>query len=127
MMESVKWVLFHEFAHQLYDDFGEATQKERQEREARADKYASLATPNPPETPAAAVDTILLFCSLENFDVNNSGDHPAGLRRYRAMMDVTRSSPQWQKTLNLATPAQRQVLEEALDRIDKMTDTPPKD
>jgi hypothetical protein len=126
IIKSIKWILLHEFAHQLYDDFGEANRKESREREARADNYASLAMLNPPETPILAMYTILLFCYFDEFDLSNSGDHPIGVMRLRAMMDATLSSPQGQAILKLETPVQRQALEEALNQIDKMTDTSPK-
>jgi hypothetical protein len=83
LTESIKWILLHEFAHHLHDDFGEADRDVRRKREATADEYASLAMLNPPETPILAMYPILLFCYFDEFDASNSGDHPIGIMRLK--------------------------------------------
>jgi hypothetical protein len=116
--ESIKWVLLHEFAHQLHDDVLHPEAKlsdskkldASREQEAAADSYAFKAMINPPELPTVAVPAIVLFCSQEHYSLADAkSDHPAAVRRLKAMMDAARSSPQWDKAIHL-TYAQNSAL-----------------
>ena len=119
--ESIKWVLLHEFAHHLYDDFHSADVETSRNREARADNYAFQAMLNVHETPVVAVGVIILFCSLENFTLEDAkSDHPAGLRRLKAMVEAGKKSPHWENMWKLATPEQREQMQAAFDELEKV-------
>ena len=118
--ESIKWVLLHEFAHHLYDDFHSADLKTRRDHETRADNYAFQAMLNVHETPLVAVPVIMLFCTLENFTVEDAkSDHPAGMIRLKAMVEAGKTSPHWQNMWKLATPEQRKQIQAGLDELEK--------
>jgi hypothetical protein len=121
ILESIKWVLLHEFAHHLHGDVHSSDTKMDRKQERNADAYASISMMHPPESPVQAAVVVLLFFSLEGFTANNpAGDHPSSVQRLKDMLDFTRSSPQFAKTLDEATPAQRTQIEASLDQLDQM-------
>src|SRR5260370_21800648 len=59
IQEGVKFVLLHEFAHHLHNDFSPTSDLiEKRARESRADNYAFQSMLHPPETPTAAMNVI---------------------------------------------------------------------
>jgi hypothetical protein len=127
--QSIKWVLLHEFAHHLHNDVhskDNLTMDREQERQA--DAYATISMLHPPEDPMQAAAVMLLFCSLEGFRTGGTqADHPHAVERLKAMVDATRSSPQFKKTLDSATTAQRKQMESSLDQLDQMSANAPSD
>ena len=119
--ESIKWVLLHEFAHHLHGDVHSSDTRMDRSQERAADAYASISMMHPPETPVQAAGVLLLFFSLEGFRANTpAGDHPSSVQRLKDMLDFTRSSPQFAKTLDEATPAQRTLIKASLGQLDQM-------
>ncbi|MGA9445224.1 MAG: hypothetical protein WBV26_02190 [Candidatus Sulfotelmatobacter sp.] len=119
--ESIKWVLLHEFAHQLYNDSATGDLGRDREQEERADAYAFKAMLHPPEYPTVATAPILLFCSMEGFSSDDKkSDHPSAVMRLKHMADVTRSSPEWKEAFKDATPTQRKQIQDGLDALDRL-------
>jgi hypothetical protein len=64
---------------------------------------------------------MLIFCSLEGFRTDGTNaDHPPAILRLKAMVDATRNSAQFKKTLYMATPAQRKQIEASLAKLDQI-------
>jgi hypothetical protein len=119
--ESIKWVLLHEFAHQLYNDSATGDLGRDREQEERADAYAFKAMLHPPEYPTVATAPILLFCSMEGYSLDDKkSDHPSAVMRLKHMADVTRSSPEWKEAFKDSTPAQQKQILDSLDELDKL-------
>jgi hypothetical protein len=119
--ESIKWVLLHEFAHQLYNDSTTADLRGDREQEERADAYAFKAMLHPPEYPMLAAAPILLFCSMEGFSTDDKkSDHPSAVMRLKKMADVSRSAPEWKEAFKDATPAQRKQMQDSLAELDRL-------
>ena len=120
--ESIKFVLLHEFAHQLNNDSERVPLAESRKREARADNYAfrkMLVSAN--DSPLAAIPVLLVFCSLENFNTDSTGsDHPAGIARMQAMITDAKGSAQWQTMWNSASQEQRHQIQVALNELEQM-------
>jgi hypothetical protein len=121
--ENIKFVLLHEFAHHLYNDFSPTSDLiEKRARESRADNYAFQSMLNPPEIPTVAMNVITLFAAEEDLRLDIAGsDHPSGLRRIKAMIDATRISESWKHALTLATPDQKQTIKKTFAEIDRLT------
>lgn len=120
--QSIKWVLLHEFAHQLHNDVhSKGDLRMDRERERNADAYATSAMLHPPEDPIQAAAVMLIFCSLEGFRTDDTrGDHPSGVERLKAMVDATRTSPEYKKALDRASPSQKRQIEASLAQLDQM-------
>jgi hypothetical protein len=120
--ESIKFVLLHEFAHQLNNDSGEVSHADSRKREARADDYAfRKLLVSASDSPLAAVPVLLVFCSLENFGSDNTeSDHPTGIARLQAMIDDAKGSEQWKTVWNTASPSERKQIQVALDELEQM-------
>ena len=127
--QSIKWVLLHEFAHHLHGDVHSVDDlKMDREQERNADAYATLALLHPPEDPMQAVAVMLVFCSLEGFRTDaTSSDHPPAVLRLKAMVDATRNSAEFKKTLDTAPPAQRKQIEASLAKLDQIAASAPPD
>jgi hypothetical protein len=123
IQEGIKFVLLHEFAHHLHNDFSPTSDLiEKRARESRADNYAFQSMLHPPETPTAAISVIALFAAQEDLRLDIAGsNHPSGLRRLKAMIDATRTSESWKHALTLATPDQKQIIENTFAAIDRLT------
>jgi hypothetical protein len=119
--ESMKFVLLHEFAHHLYEDFDDVSSAESRTRESRADDFAFrhlLMSRN--DSPLAALPLLMMFCSLEDFTKGNSeSDHPSGVARVKAMIADAKGTAQWDAMWSRASPAQRQAILAALDELDE--------
>ena len=123
ILQSIKWVLLHEFAHHLHRDVHSNRDfASDRDQERNADSYATVAMLHPPEDPIQAAGVILLFCSLEGFRTDSQkGDHPTGVERLKAMVDASRSSPVFQGVLHQATASQRARIEAGLDALEKLS------
>jgi hypothetical protein len=119
ILQSLKFVLWHEFAHELYGDFSKVSLEESRRRESRADDYAfrhMLMSPN--DNPLAALSVLLLFTELESASTNKgASDHPSGIERMKAMISDTKGTSQWQNAWKSASPEQRQSMQAALDLL----------
>jgi len=123
IQEGIKFVLLHEFAHHLHNDFSPISDLgEKRAVERRADNYAFQSMLHPPETPTAAISVIALFAAQEDLHLDiASSNHPSGLRRLKAMVDATRTSESWKQALTLATPDQIQTINNSFAEIDRLT------
>lgn len=123
IQEGIKFVLLHEFAHHLHNDFSATSDlTEKRARESRADNYAFQSMLHPPETPTAAIGLIALFAAQEDLHLDiASSNHPSGVRRMKAMIDATRTSESWKDAMKLATPDQKQTIEKTFAQIDQLT------
>jgi hypothetical protein len=120
--QSIEWMLLHEFAHHLNNDFGRVSLPESRQRESRADNYATQTMlVSPEDSPLAAVPMIEMLCTVENFNsADTKSDHPAGVRRLKAMFDAAQGSEQWHKMWKMASPTQRQQIQATLDELGQM-------
>jgi hypothetical protein len=123
IQESVKFILLHELAHHLHNDFSPTSDLiEKRARESRADNYAFQSMLHPPEIPTVAINIIALFAAEEDLRLDiASSNHPSGLRRMKAMIDATRTSESWKHALTLATADQKQQIMNAFAEIDRRT------
>jgi hypothetical protein len=115
---AIKFVLLHEFAHQLHNDSTDVNLAVSRDQEAKADEYAFQGMATSTDSPGFAAPIIVLFCSMENFGTSDSRfDHPAGVRRLKLMVSAWRSSPQFNSIWKNASPAQRRALQQMFGEL----------
>ncbi|HSY99635.1 MAG TPA: phage exclusion protein Lit family protein [Terriglobales bacterium] len=119
ILQSIKWVLLHEFAHHLYNDFDAVDPAISRQREERADAYATQTMlVSPDDNPMSAIPVLILFCSVEDFNLyDKRQDHPTGLKRVKTMFETARKSDKWKNMWDTASPSQRTQIQAMMDHL----------
>jgi hypothetical protein len=96
MNESIKYILGHELAHQVYrDPFSRVGWCEQQRRETRADAYSFTLLSHSGESPLLAIPILLIFAADEDFSTDDKfNSHPAALKRALKMVQATKRQMQ---------------------------------
>jgi hypothetical protein len=121
--ESIKFLLLHEFAHQLNNDFdGPTDAASRRAAESLADSFAvTKMLKSPSDNTLAALSMMVFFASLETLGSDESQwDHPTGAHRIKAMLTSVNGTPEWNAMWVRTTQAQHKQFETALAALDKL-------